>query len=858
VTFLSGSSARWTFDPDSSGGSDSKVVDLNPPPSSGGMPAPPTYQLSRTFTSGNSSSTAKGSIGFIVNSTTATFTLAAGSGVTQSDPNNANYKGDSVMRVGFGGLFQATSPSFGPVATGYVSIAVGGTVGTGGRAQFISNISFRNEANNVSLRPDVNFNQTFTSAGTFTKVFTSSAVLNPSTVSNGTKFRVNGFFEFRASNHGAPSGIVPLDIDIGAAPPTATWYINQSGNWNNGTNWTPPAGSIIDNPDEGGGGDGGDGSIILTSSGNHHFPNNPPPPPPGDPAAVPNGIGQRARFATFVNNKSVTLTDDVTLGVIDVNATGGLNFKTNNNKKFILDTFGDNASINTHDVNGTNRTTFDTAIQLNQDLELITDGTYIPGMGGNDPRSKTSFNKSINGNHFLTKDGDGESSFNARNNYTGGTFVKNGKLFANTAGALGEGYVDVGAYLGYNARYAAKQGQQVFVFDGGQLDLGVTPGNNENFFVTGLSALSGNSQVLSSITVDVVQGEGEGEGSGDFVNGVVADHFQHHPTPPPTNANIALAAGAMIGHKDWDTGPRGNPRGLGNTPLFIFGISNDFDHSGFPHGLTFGSDSNSPWVGFGSDRIERIFGNNPRSNRDVLRVAGYANLVSLNETLWLNAKLDSVNDSAVLEKVGNGVVSIENTRNGFNGSINVYEGMLQVNGNLPAVQHVSVYNSALGGKGYIGGDVYMGFGSSLNPGSNKPTDRVGTLRVKSLALSDSTELNFDLGRPGFAGHGINDLVDVDGDLLLDGIVNIFDTGEFNAGTYILFEFGGALDDQGLTFGNVPNTDFLYAIDVVGDQVLLHVGVLSPILSIAPIPEPASAGLLLIGAAGLMRRRRRSK
>src|SRR5262245_42748915 len=97
---VNSSTIKWTFDPDTNGGTQSKTLTLAAPASSA-MPAPPSYQISQTFTLGNSSSTAKGSIGYVVNPTTATFTLAPGTGVTQNDPGNANYPGNSLLRVDF-------------------------------------------------------------------------------------------------------------------------------------------------------------------------------------------------------------------------------------------------------------------------------------------------------------------------------------------------------------------------------------------------------------------------------------------------------------------------------------------------------------------------------------------------------------------------------------------------------------------------------------------------------------------------------------------------------------------------------------------------------------------------------------
>ena len=119
-SFNSGAStSKLFFDPDLNGGSQSKTITGNPPVASGSMPTPSSYQLSQTFTSASSSATAKGSLGYVSNATTATFTLAAGTGVAQVDASNV-YTGASQVKIDFDGFFNPTAPSFGPVAMGYV------------------------------------------------------------------------------------------------------------------------------------------------------------------------------------------------------------------------------------------------------------------------------------------------------------------------------------------------------------------------------------------------------------------------------------------------------------------------------------------------------------------------------------------------------------------------------------------------------------------------------------------------------------------------------------------------------------------------------------------------------------------
>ena len=39
-----------------------------------------------------------------------------------------------------------------------------------------------------------------------------------------------------------------LDADLGAASPTATWYVDADGNWSDEANWSAPLGSVIEAP----------------------------------------------------------------------------------------------------------------------------------------------------------------------------------------------------------------------------------------------------------------------------------------------------------------------------------------------------------------------------------------------------------------------------------------------------------------------------------------------------------------------------------------------------------------------------------------------------------------------------------
>src|SRR5436190_12586270 len=88
------SSVTLTHDPDLSTTTDTPwvVKPASIPTSSTIYPISP-WQLENTFRSGSSSSYAAGSIGSVTNSTTASFNLAPGTGVSQTDPAPSQYPG---------------------------------------------------------------------------------------------------------------------------------------------------------------------------------------------------------------------------------------------------------------------------------------------------------------------------------------------------------------------------------------------------------------------------------------------------------------------------------------------------------------------------------------------------------------------------------------------------------------------------------------------------------------------------------------------------------------------------------------------------------------------------------------------
>lgn len=282
-----------------------KTVNVTP-----GTTAPGSYSLDTTGTpltktvgANTGTSTATASVVRVTNSTNTGLTLAAGTGVSQKD--TGHILGNSSLRFNINDMKWTPNSSFGAPAFGYISIIVGGVVN--GTAAFNGNLSFKDQYNNP-LRPNAILGpSTFTSSGQLPQAFTSQILFTPSAVTASSQIRINGYLEFLANNGIDDTVSSPIDVDMGGAPPTATYYSNAGGNWENPALWAPPPGSIIEDPD---------GLIPV----------------------VPNGVDHRARIVlsgrkfdpTVIGGigtqDPVFITNPLTLGTLDVDYATDFNF----------------------------------------------------------------------------------------------------------------------------------------------------------------------------------------------------------------------------------------------------------------------------------------------------------------------------------------------------------------------------------------------------------------------------------------------------------------------------------------------------------------------------------------------------
>ncbi len=143
-----------------------------------------------------------------------------------------------------------------------------------------------------------------------------------------------------------------------------------------------------------------------------------------------------------------------------------------------------------------------------------------------------------------------------------------------------------------------------------------------------------------------------------------------------------------------------------------------------------------------------------------------------------------------LAKQGTGKLTMSGD-NTYTGATSVKAGELQVNGKLADTAVTVDSDATLSGSGTIAGSVTVSDGGHIAPGAGK-----GTLTVGALNLSNGANLDFELGAQ-------SDRIDVTGDLVLDGKLNVSGGNDFGAGVYRLIDYGGTLTDDGLVIGTVP-------------------------------------------------------
>jgi len=196
-----------------------------------------------------------------------------------------------------------------------------------------------------------------------------------------------------------------------------------------------------------------------------------------------------------------------------------------------------------------------------------------------------------------------------------------------------------------------------------------------------------------------------------------------------------------------------------------------------------------------------------------------------NGTLAFNRSDDfsfanTISGTGGLTKAGANVLTLTGA-NSYTGSSQVQAGSLYVDGDQTAATGATTVASGatLGGKGIMGGDVTVADGATLAPGSN---GAIGTLTINgNLSLSSRSTLDYGFAALTTSGTWLGDVVNVKGNLTLDGTLNVsVASGDaLGPGVYRLLNYGGTLVDNGLsaTNGLLVQTGVTHQVNLVNTQ-----------------------------------------
>lgn len=400
----------------------------------------------------------------------------------------------------------------------------------------------------------------------------------------------------------------------------------------------------------------------------------------------------------------------------------------------------------------------------------------------------------------LEKNGTGTWALGGANTYTGATNINAGTLFigaGGTSGSITSAVVNNAGVLGFNRSDSYTFGGQV-VGTGSLLQAG-----SGTTVLTGSNIHSGGT-TISSGTLQL----GDGGTSGWLLGNV------------SNNGTLAFNRSDDIGFTDVVSG-NGSLAQRGSGVLTLSGINSYRGGTVVEGGtLRVGSDANlgdavgGLTIGAGTLNTTADIS----SNRAVTLVGTGTLLTDAATTL----ELGGVVAGGGLVKSGTGTLVLTGT-NSYTGTTAVNAGTLLVNGNQAAASGTTTVASgaALGGTGTIGGDVVVTSGASINPGAAGAMPGVLTING-GLSLDAGATLNYDFGQANVVGGALNDLINVNGDLVAGGTLNVTTTagGSFDAGIYRVINYTGNRSGSGLLLGSIPSSTDFHIQNSIDHQVNL--------------------------------------
>ncbi|NYT39696.1 autotransporter-associated beta strand repeat-containing protein [Sphingomonas sp. R-74633] len=441
---------------------------------------------------------------------------------------------------------------------------------------------------------------------------------------------------------------------------------------------------------------------------------------------------------------------------------------------------------------------------------LSESGTVALGSGrltvGGD-ESTTIFTGVITGTGGITKNGEGRLTLSGVSTYGGATVINNGTLLLAEGGAIGGGAVVNGSFLEFDGTTDRTFGNAVS-------GSGILVKSGSNVLtLTGLNSYDGGTNVNAG-TVAFDNGQALGSGTIRLASATGVRNVQTG-APVTLANNITIAAGTLA-----------TISGVGGSSTTLNGEINDgyvrFAVSGGgTASFTLGSTNQYEGTMIGAGATVNVTGGTLGSGGVALEAAG-STLNFANTANYTYAGVITGNGHIGVNTGAGVAVTLSGSNyagQDFTGTVSLDSGKLVLNGDFGDLTansaSLTLNGGSLGGSGTFHGDMTIGAGT-LSPG-NSP----GTLNIAgNLNLGAATILNFELTQPGAVGGGVNDLINVGGNLKLDGTLNVTALAGFGEGYYRLFNYGGTLTDNGLIMGSLPAGFTSTLLTNIGGQVNL--------------------------------------
>ncbi|MDW5441356.1 autotransporter-associated beta strand repeat-containing protein, partial [Polaromonas sp. SM01] len=408
--------------------------------------------------------------------------------------------------------------------------------------------------------------------------------------------------------------------------------------------------------------------------------------------------------------------------------------------------------------------------------------------GGND--TSTTYGGIISGTAGkLTKVGTGTMILTGANTYGGGTTVNGGVLQGNTTSLKGNIALNNNANVAFDQATAG-------TYTGAMSGIGsLTKTNSGTLTLTGAHTYSGGTTVSGGVL----------QGSTSNLQGNILN-----------NANVTFEqtttgtyAGAMSG--------TGALTKSGTGTLILGGLSGANTYSG----ATLVNSGGTLQVGAlntlsANSALTLATGatlNLNNFSQTIGSLANGGNVTLGSATLSTGTNNTSTTYAGVisgaggLAKGGSGTMTMTGA-NTYSGATSVNAGTLTVNGSN--VNSAVTVNSGgtLSGGGTVGS-------TTINTGGTLKGSAGQVLTTGALVLNNGANVDVALGTPSNTG-----LFQVNGDLTLGGKLNVSDLGGFGAGVYRIFNYSGALTNNGFLVGTAPGGSALTVQTAVDKQVNL--------------------------------------